>query len=92
MPTPLHHAAICARDLDASKARIAEATSPAPEPTIGFFLLSFSVGDLDGVLPRLAELGFGREPRRIEVPGPVAPVAMATVRDPDGVRVELIGA
>jgi len=45
----LHHAAICARDLDASKARLAEATSPAPEPTIGFFLLSFFVGDPDGV-------------------------------------------
>jgi len=49
----LHHAAICARDLDATKARLAEATSPAPEPMIGFFLLSFSVGDLDGVLVEL---------------------------------------
>jgi hypothetical protein len=31
------------------------------------------------------------EARRIEVASPDGPVAMATVRDPDGVLVELIG-
>lgn len=42
--------------------------------------------DLDAALPRLAALGLGGVPRRIEVAG----VAMAVVTDPDGVAVELI--
>lgn len=62
------------------------------EPRNGFFLLSFFVGDTDATLARLADLGLGGEPRRIEVPGPDATsVVMATVHDPDGVLVELIG-
>ncbi|MDQ1434696.1 MAG: hypothetical protein QOF59_1512 [Actinomycetota bacterium] len=64
--------------------------SPAPA---GFFLLSCSV-DIDAVLDRLAALGLGGEPKRIAVPGPGRPpteVQMATVVDPDGVLVELIG-
>jgi glyoxylase I family protein len=68
---------------------------PAPvskEPQVGFFLLSLYVGDTDAVLARLRELGLGGEPRRIELPAPDgASVVMATVRDPDGVLVELIG-
>jgi catechol 2,3-dioxygenase-like lactoylglutathione lyase family enzyme len=60
-------------------------------PTAGFFLLSFFV-DVDEVLGRLADLGLGGDPRRIDVPGPAGAVAMATVRDPDGVLVELVGA
>ena len=141
---PLHHAAICPRDLDASlrfyrdglelevmmdrnftgawralfDARSDELRSvflgdpaspdagvvelvdftggaavgaPGAEPATGFFLLSFNVSDLDGTLDRLSRLGFGDDPRRIEVPGPHGPVEMATVRDPDGVVVELIG-
>jgi glyoxylase I family protein len=145
VPIPLHHAAICAGDLDASlrfyrdglgldvlmdehfsgdwptlfRARgdrlhsiflgdpaspaagvvelvafdtgIADGPPPSTEPALGFFLLSFFVPELDRVLARLAELGFDSDPSRIEVPGPVSPVAMATVRDPDGVLVELIG-
>lgn len=63
---------------------------PAP-PATGFFLLSMYV-DVDATLCRLAELGLGGEPHRVEVPGPRGPVAMATVRDPDGVLVELIDA
>ena len=56
------------------------------------FLLSFYV-DVDETLARLAGLGLGGEPRRIEVPGMGgAMVPMAVVRDPDGVIVELIGA
>jgi catechol 2,3-dioxygenase-like lactoylglutathione lyase family enzyme len=66
----------------------APALAPAP-PATGFFLLSFFT-DVEATLARLAELGLGGEPRRIEVPGPQRPVAMATVRDPDGVLVELI--
>ncbi len=56
----------------------------------GFLLLSFFV-DVDATLARLDTHGLGNEPRRVEVPGPTGPVAMATVRDPDGVLVELVG-
>jgi glyoxylase I family protein len=59
----------------------------------GFFLLSCYV-DIDAVLDRLAALGLGGQPKRIAVPGPGRPpteVQMATVVDPDGVLVELIG-
>jgi catechol 2,3-dioxygenase-like lactoylglutathione lyase family enzyme len=72
-----------------------------PEPTpagvvpsaasAGFLLLSFFV-DVDATLARLEALGLESEPRRVEVAGPTAPVVMATVRDPDGVLVELVGA
>jgi catechol 2,3-dioxygenase-like lactoylglutathione lyase family enzyme len=64
--------------------------APGP-PATGFFLLSLFV-DVDATLARLAALDLGGEPRRIEVPAPRGPVAMATVRDPDGVLVELIDA
>jgi glyoxylase I family protein len=60
----------------------------ADEPAEGFFLLSFYVGDVGEVLERLAGLGLGGDVRRIELP---VGVGMATVRDPDGVLVELIG-
>jgi len=63
-----------------------------PAPQVGFFLLSFYV-DVDETLARLAALGLGGAPRRIEVDGMGgAKVPMAVVRDPDGVIVELIGA
>jgi catechol 2,3-dioxygenase-like lactoylglutathione lyase family enzyme len=69
-----------------------DGAGPADEPTTGFFLLSFYVGDVDSVLERLADLGLGGEATRIALPAPDgASVAMATVRDPDGVLVELIG-
>jgi len=51
----------------------------------GFLLLSVTT-DLDAALGRLAALGLGGRPRRIEVSG----VAMAVVADPDGVLVELV--
>ncbi len=58
----------------------------------GFFLLSFFVGEVDKVLAGLRDLGLGGEPTRIEQAGPGGSrVVMATVRDPDGVLVELIG-
>jgi glyoxylase I family protein len=63
----------------------------AEPPAPGFFLLSVFV-DVDAVLGRLATLGLGGAPRRITVPGPAGAVVMATVRDPDGVLVELVGA
>jgi hypothetical protein len=42
--------------------------------------------DVEAALERLAALGLGGRPRRIEVSG----IAMAVVRDPDGVEVELV--
>jgi glyoxylase I family protein len=69
-----------------------EGTAQGPSPQLGFFLLSFYV-DVDATLARLAALGLGGEPRRIEVDAMAgATVPMAVVRDPDGVIVELIGA
>ena len=62
----------------------------APPPQSGFFLLSFFV-DVDETLARLAAVGLDGPVRRIRVPGPGGDVEMATVRDPDGVLVELIG-
>jgi glyoxylase I family protein len=71
---------------------IDDGSGQGPAPQVGFFLLSFYV-DVDATLARLAELGLGGEPRRIEVTGMGDQrVPMATVRDPDGVIVELIGA
>jgi glyoxylase I family protein len=54
----------------------------------GFFLLSFYV-DVDTVLGRLDALGFGPA-RRIEQPAPTGAVTMASLCDPDGVRIELV--
>jgi len=62
----------------------------APEPGAGFFLLSYYV-DVEATLARLAALGLGGDPRRIRVPGPGGDVEMATILDPDGVLVELVG-
>jgi catechol 2,3-dioxygenase-like lactoylglutathione lyase family enzyme len=65
---------------------------PAPDdrpPAYGFFLLSFYV-DVDATLERLAAFGVQAE-GRIEQASPRGQVVMATVRDPDGVLVELIG-
>ena len=72
----------------AAPAAPAAPSQPAAPPVgPGFFLLSCFV-DVDPVLARLAALGLGGEPCRIVVHGDVA---MATVVDPDGVLVELIG-
>jgi catechol 2,3-dioxygenase-like lactoylglutathione lyase family enzyme len=64
---------------------------PAGPPAAGFFLLSFFV-DVDDSLARLSALGFDAPASRIRVSGPEGDVDMCTVRDPDGVLVELIGA
>ncbi len=66
----------------------APAVLPATRP--GFFLVSCYV-EVDAVLARLRALGLGGPPRRIVVPGRAGPVEMATVVDPDGVFVELVG-
>lgn len=54
-------------------------------PATGFFLVSVYC-DVDATLARLADLGLGGEPRRIQSYG----VTMVVVTDPTGVRVELI--
>lgn len=65
---------------------------PTPGPRRGFFLVSLE-RDVDATLARLAELGFADDVRRISMPAPGGKtVAMAVLTDPDGVRVELIGA
>jgi catechol 2,3-dioxygenase-like lactoylglutathione lyase family enzyme len=64
-------------------------TGPAASPpSTGFFLVSFFV-DVEATLSRLAALGLGGPPRRVDQPGPNGPIAIATVRDPDGVLVLL---
>jgi catechol 2,3-dioxygenase-like lactoylglutathione lyase family enzyme len=65
---------------------VPDATASSDRPaSFGFLLLSVMT-DLDATLDRLAALGLGGAPRRIEVSG----VAMAVVTDPDGVSVELV--
>ncbi len=53
--------------------------------TAGFFLLSL-YADIDEVLPRLAALGVGGEPRVRSI----GPVRLAVVHDPNGITVELM--
>ena len=65
---------------------------PAPDdrpPAYGFFLLSVYV-DVEATLARLAAAGVQAE-GRTAIATPRGEVLMATVRDPDGVLVELIG-
>ena len=59
--------------------------SPDGPATAGVLVLSV-LTDLDAALDRLAAVGLGGAPRRVEVAG----VAMAVVTDPDGVAVELV--
>jgi glyoxylase I family protein len=59
--------------------------APAYGVAAGMFLLSL-YADLDEVLPRLAQLGVGGEPR-VALLGPVR---LVVVTDPNGVRVELM--
>ena len=69
-----------------------DGVEPAPKdrpPAYGFFLVSLYV-DVDATLARLARLGVQPE-GRIELTTPAGAVQMATVRDPDGVLVELTG-
>lgn len=61
------------------------AADPAGPARAGLLLVSV-MADVDDVLARLAGLGLGGPPRRIETQG----VAMAVVVDPDGTLVELV--
>jgi catechol 2,3-dioxygenase-like lactoylglutathione lyase family enzyme len=67
-----------------------EPPPPAP-PASGFLLVSFVGVDVEAMLGRLAGLGF--EPvGRMQGSTATATFEVATVRDPDGVLVELVGA
>ena len=68
----------------------ADPAPPVGPSTNGFLLVSFLNIDVDAVLQRLGDLGFAPV-GRIEGRSPVATFDMATVRDPDGVLVELVG-
>jgi catechol 2,3-dioxygenase-like lactoylglutathione lyase family enzyme len=64
-------------------------TSSSPSrPTTGFFMLSYFV-DVEATLQRLAELGVAGPPRRVTQATPNGDVAIAIVRDPDGLRILL---
>jgi catechol 2,3-dioxygenase-like lactoylglutathione lyase family enzyme len=64
---------------------MADAPGSPSEPAIGFFLVSVYL-QIEPTLARLASLGLGGSPARISLDD----VQMAVVRDPNGVRVELI--
>lgn len=64
------------------------ARQPVRPPTAGLFMVSFFV-DVEATLKRLADLGMGGAPRRVEQSTPTEPIVIATVRDPDGVLVLL---
>jgi catechol 2,3-dioxygenase-like lactoylglutathione lyase family enzyme len=86
-PPPASRVGKAARD-----AGMPDGPQPVDALQTGFFLLSLYVQDTDAVLARLQGLGLGGPPRRIELPGPDdSSVVLATVRDPNGVLVELIG-
>jgi glyoxylase I family protein len=63
-------------------------SAPASGPTTGLYMVSFFV-DVEATIARLAELGLGRERRRVAQPTPYGPLTIATVVDPDGVFVLL---
>jgi hypothetical protein len=64
------------------------AGQPVGPPRAGLFMVSFFV-DVDATLKRLADMGLGGAPRRVERSTPNGPIVIATVRDPDGVLVLL---
>jgi hypothetical protein len=64
------------------------ARQPVGPPSAGLFMVSFFV-DVEATLDRLADLGMGGAPRRVEQSTPNGPIVIATVRDPDGALVLL---
>jgi catechol 2,3-dioxygenase-like lactoylglutathione lyase family enzyme len=65
---------------------MADAAAPAPEPAVGFLLVSVYL-EVEATLARLHSLGLGGPPTRITLD---VGVQMAVVHDPNGVAVELI--
>lgn len=63
----------------------------APGLGSGFFLLSFYVDDVDATIARLEELGVADDIRTITIGESESAFTVATVRDPDGTLIELVG-
>jgi catechol 2,3-dioxygenase-like lactoylglutathione lyase family enzyme len=82
---PDDHAGVL--ELNTFDGDIPEGPPPSPSRT-GFFLMSFFV-DVEATLSRLAALGLGGPPRRVDQPGPNGLITLATVRDPDGLSILL---
>jgi glyoxylase I family protein len=61
---------------------------PVAPPRAGLIMISYFV-DVEATLARLNTLGLARDVRRIEQSTPRGPITIATVLDPDGVRVLL---
>ena len=61
---------------------------PASPPSAGLFMISYFV-DVEATLSRLDKLGLAMEVRRVDQVTPNGSIALATVRDPDGVAVLL---
>jgi glyoxylase I family protein len=66
----------------------ADRRDPVTPPPAGLIMISYFV-DVEATLTRLDTLGLARDARRIEQPTPRGPIPIATVLDPDGVRVLL---
>jgi len=64
------------------------AAAPVDQAHYGLTMISYFV-DVDATLARLASLGLGGEPARIEQATPSGTITIATVRDPDGVTILL---
>jgi catechol 2,3-dioxygenase-like lactoylglutathione lyase family enzyme len=57
-------------------------------PAAGVLMLSYFV-DVEATLARLATLGLGGVPSRVDQSTPTGPISLAVVTDPDGVRILL---
>lgn len=73
-------------ELNAFEAELGPA--PVQQAHYGVTIISYFV-DVEATLARLTALGLGGEPARIEQRTPNGTIAIATVRDPDGVTVLL---
>jgi glyoxylase I family protein len=62
--------------------------APVDQAHYGLTMISYFV-DVEATLARLAGLGLGGEPARVEQQTPNGTITIATVRDPDGVTVLL---
>lgn len=84
----VHHTAVVVADMEASLRFYREGLGLElimDERFHSFFT------DVDACLERLERLGIGDDARRITQPSAGGDVPMATVRDPDGVMIELVG-
>ena len=62
--------------------------APITPPPAGLFMISYFV-DVEATLTRLEQLGLATDVRRVDQSTPNGTIALATVRDPDGVAVLL---